>query len=306
MEQSYVFYNGDIIEEEKVSIDIRSKAFNYGLACFEGIRAYWDEENQQLSLFRVREHYERLLQSCRALYIKLPYTVDDLVNATIELLKKNNFKTTTYIRPVAYKGSTNIGPTLLDDDNRILIYCSPLGSYTGKEELSVKVTSWTRLSDNMLPPRTKATAAYLNSALASLDVKINGYDEAIFLTDTGSVCEGPGENIFIVRKGKLITPPPSDNILEGITRETVMELARDVLGMEVVERSIKRTELYACDEAFFSGTAMEITPICEIDDRPVPGGINGEVYKKIKALFDKITLGKLEGYEHYSTPVYDK
>lgn len=306
MNESYVFYQGQILNESEVSISIRCKAFNYGLACFEGIRAYWDEESQQMYAFRLRDHYERLLQSCKALYINLPYTVDQLMEATIELLRKSNFKTTTYIRPIAYKGADKIGPTLFDDDDRILIYCQPMGSYTGKDTLRVAITSWNRIEDNMLPPRTKATAAYLNSGLASLEVLRRGYDEAIFLTKNGSVCEGPGENIFMVRKGKLITPPPSDNILEGITRDTVMLLAKNELGIEVVERSIARTELYAADELFFSGTAMEVTPIIEVDDRVVGNGNPGEVWAKIKELFHNLTIGKNPKYAHFCTAIYEK
>lgn len=304
MDQSYVFYQGDIVEESSVSISIRSKAFNYGLGCFEGIRAYWDEEAQQLYAFRLKEHYERLLQSCKTIYIRLPYSAEDLCRWTVELLRKNNFKTTVYIRPVAYKGSEMVNPTLLDDDDRLLIYCQPLGKFAGKEELRAAVTSWSRISDNMLPPRTKATAAYLNSALASLEALQNGFDEAIFLTENGHVCEGPGENIFIVRKGKLITPPVSDNILEGITRDTVMTLAKEELGMEVVERSISRTELYAAEEAFFSGTAMEVSCIVEVDRRKIGEGRQGPVCTGLKELFFEVTKGKNPKYKNYCTPVY--
>jgi branched-chain amino acid aminotransferase len=304
MNNSYVIYNGKIVPESEVSISIRSKVFNYGLGCFEGIRAYYSESEDQLYAFRIDDHYKRLLQSCKALNINIPYTVEELSSLTLELLKKNNCKTTTYIRPVAYKGGEGIGPTLLDDDNRLVIYTQPLGSYTGKTELSVAVTSWQRLEDNMLPPRTKATAAYLNSALASLEVKSKGYDEAIFLTNNGHICEGPGENLFIFKKGKLITPPPSDNILEGITRETVMELAEKELGLTVVERSISRNELYASDEVFFSGTAMEVTPVISVDDRVIGDGKAGEVSNKIKDLFFDITTGKNPKYAEYCRPVY--
>lgn len=304
MNESYVFYNGKIIDEGEVSISIRSKLVNYGLGCFEGIRAYWDEESQQLYGFRLKEHYERLLQSCKALYINIPYTVSELCAYTVELLKKNDFKTTVYIRPLAYKGAEVLNPTLLDEDNRLLIYCEPMGNFSGKTEVRVSVTSWQRIRDNMLPPRTKATAAYLNSALASLEVLRNGYDEAIFLTDSGNVCEGPGENIFIVKKGKLITPPPSDNILEGITRETIMTLAGEELGMEVVERSISRTELYSAQEAFFSGTAMEVLSIVEVDRRIIGTGKQGEVCKSLKKLFFEITAGKNPKYMDYCTPIY--
>jgi branched-chain amino acid aminotransferase len=301
---SYVVYNGNIVPESEVNISIRCKAFNYGLGCFEGIRAYWIEEDKQLYAFRLKEHYQRFLQSCKTLNIKLPYSVDELCSLTVDLLKKNNFKSTTYIRPIAYKGGEDIGPTLMDEDDRLVIYCQPLGSYTGKEELKVAITSWKRLEDNMLPPRTKATAAYLNSALASLEVKQNGYDEAIFLTSNGNICEGPGENLFIFKKGKLITPPPSDNILEGITRDTVIELAKNELNLEVVERSITRTELYASDEVFFSGTAMEVTPVIEVDNRVIGNGKSGEISKKVKELFFEITSSKNPKYSKYCTPVY--
>lgn len=305
MNNSYVFYQGEIVEESTVSIDIRSKAFNYGLGCFEGIRAYWDEEKQQLYGFTMMQHYERLLESCKALNMNIPYTAEELCKFTVELLKKNEFKTSTYIRPIVYKGSTKLGPTLYgDEDNRIVIYCQPLEKYMGKSELSVAVSSWRRISDTMLPPRTKATAGYLNSALASLEVLQNGFDEAIFLTDAGNVCEGPGENIFLVKKGKLITPPPSDHILEGITRNLVMTLGKEELGIEVVERSVARTELYNSEEVFFSGTAMEVTPVVEVDRRIVGTGKEGQVCKELKELFHGITLGKNPKYAHLCTPIY--
>lgn len=304
MAKSYVFYDGEIVDENEVSISIRSKAFNYGLACFEGIRAYYDEEADQLYGFRLKEHYERFLQSCKTMYINIPYTVEELCKYTVELLRKNNFRTTTYIRPVAYKASESVSPSIYDEDNSVVIYCLPMGSYSGKDSLRVKVSSWTRVTNNMLPPRIKASAAYLNSALASYEAVKSGYDEAIFLTQQGHVCEGPGENLFMVRKGKLITPPAYDDILEGITRDTVMTLAKEELGMEVVERSISRAELYAADELFFSGTAMEVTPICEVDDRIVGDGKNYEVCKKIKELFFNMTVGKNPKYKEYCTPVY--
>ncbi len=304
MSESYVFSDGKILKEEEVSISIRSKAFNYGLGCFEGIRAYWSEEKEQLYVFRLREHMERLKNSSKTLYMDLPYSVEDLCDATVELLKKNNFRTTTYIRPVVYKGSTSLNPTLFDKENNILMYCQPLGNFAGKTELKVAVSSWRRVSDTMIPPRTKSTGAYLNSALASLEALQNGYDEAVFLTQDGKVCEGPGENIFLVKKGKLVTPSLSDDILEGITRDTVIRLAKDELGMDVVERSVSRTELYSADEVFFSGTAMEVTAVVEVDNRVIGNGKEGEVCKKLKELFFDLTAGGNEKYKHFLTPVY--
>lgn len=304
MKKSYVFYQGNIVDESEVSISIRCKAFNYGLACFEGIRAYYDKGTDQLYVFRMQEHYKRLLNSCKTLNINLPYTAEELCSYSVELLKKNEFKTSVYIRPVSYKGSNQLQPSLFDDDNRMLIYCQPLGSYAGKDAFKVCVSSWRRISDTMLPPRTKASAAYLNSGLASLEALQNGYDEAIFLTNEGHVCEGPGENIFIVKNGKLVTPSLSDDILEGITRDTVITLAREELHMEVIERSVSRTELYSADEAFFSGTAMEVTPVIEIDNRRIGSGEAGEVSLAIKKLFFGLTTGNNPKYSHFCTPVY--
>jgi branched-chain amino acid aminotransferase len=301
---SVVFYQGEFVEEGDVNISIRSKAFNYGLGCFEGLRAYWDNEKEQLYVFRMREHYERLLQSCKTLYMDLPYTVDELCDFTVELLRKNNYKTTTYIRPVAFKGSEQLTPTLYDNDNRLLIYCQPLGSYAGKDALRVAVSSWRRIGDNAIPARTKPTGGYLNSALASLEVLQNGYDEAIFLTEQGNVCEGPGENLFIFKNNKLITPPTSDCILEGITRQTVMTLAREELGLEVVERSVSRSELYSADEVFFSGTAMEVTSVVEVDNRKIGEGVPGKVCTEVKDLFFGLTIGNNPKYSSYCTPVY--
>lgn len=300
----YVYYQGEIVPESEVHLSVRCKALNYGMGCFEGIRAYWDEEMEQLYVFRMREHYERLLQSCKTLYINIPQTVDELCLATVRLLRKNAFRTTVYIRPLAFKGSTQLYPTLLDEDNRLVIYCQPLGKLVAKEEIRAAVTSWERVGDNMMSPRSKPTGGYLNSGLASLEVLRRGYDEAIFLTRDGHVCEGPGENLFMVRRGKLITPPAGDNILEGITRDTVMRLARKELGLEVVERSISRTELYSADEIFFSGTAMEVLAVVEVDDRRIGDGRQGKVCRRLKDLFFDVARARLTAYRSYCTPVY--
>ncbi|MFT8316841.1 MAG: branched-chain amino acid transaminase [Sporolactobacillus sp.] len=306
MSESYVFYQGEIIKEDDVKISVRSKAFNYGLGVFEGIRAYWDDQSEQLYGFKLKEHYERLKQSAKTVNLNFDLTVDQLVQGTLDLLKKNNCRQTTYVRPIVYNDSVDIGPTLDNADVKIVIYTQPLNKYAGKPELSVGVTSWRRLSDNQLPPRTKATAAYLNSALAALETKRAGFDEAIFLTDGNHVCEGSGENIFLFKKGKLVTPSPADNILEGITRELVIKLAREEMGLEVVERSVSRTELYAADEVFFSGTAMEVTPVVEVDHRTVGTGHEGEVCKRLKELFFGLTLAQNPKYAESCTPVYDK
>lgn len=305
MTKSFVFANGKIVPEDEVSLSIRSKAFNYGLGCFEGIRAYWDEDAKQLYGFKLEEHYKRLHESCKAIRIKLPYTVEELCKITVDLLKANEFKTTTYIRPVAFKASNLISPSLYnDDEDGFVIYCTPMGAYAGKTELRTAVSSWRRVCDTMLPPRVKATASYLNSALASAEVLENGFDEAILLTQEGYVSEGPGENIFMVKEGKLVTPAASENILEGITRKLVMKLAAEELGIEVVERRVARTELYAAEELFFSGTAMEVTSIVEVDRRTVGTGHMGPVCKNLQKLFNEVTIKKNDKYSDSCTPVY--
>lgn len=304
MTNSLVFYNGEIVKEDTVNIGIRNKALNYGLGCFEGIRAYWNEDDSQLNVFRLKDHYIRLLNSCKALNIDIEYSCDELCEITTNLLFKNDFRTTVYIRPIAYKSSTSLEPTLLDSENQLAIYCQPLNKYASKEELNVAITSWKRLNDNMIPVRTKATAAYLNSALAALEVHQNGYDEAIFLTNDGNVCEGSGENIFMVKNGCLITPPPSDNILEGITRDTIMRIAAVDFGLNTIERSITRSELYAADELFFTGTAIEVTPIVSVDKRPIGNSEHGNITKLLKEHYMQLVCGKNPQYKGYCTPVY--
>lgn len=307
MEQTYVFYNGKILPEEDVRISVRSKAFNYGLGVFEGIRAYWNDEEQQLYGFKMIEHYERFLESCKCLNIDMKYSAQELADYTVELLKKHNWKCNTYIRPIAYKDGRNVGVSIREHDHDcVVIYLQKMDKYMKQEEFRVGVVSWTRIADNMLPPRTKATAGYVNSALANLEAVRAGFDEAVILNRHGNVCEGPGENIFIIKNNKLITPPVSDDILEGVTRKIIMELCANKLGMEVVERSIARTELYNSQEVFYSGTAMEVAPIVEVDHRQVGDGKPGKITMELKRMFNLLSRGKMEEYKSSLTPVYEK
>ncbi len=300
-----IFYNGKFIPEEDVKISIRSKVVNYGLGIFEGIRAYWDDETEQLYAFHLKAHYKRFIDNAKIVNCEVPYTVDELVEITKELLRKNGKKESTYIRPLAFKNGEEVGFSIIGHEHDVVaIYSQPLLKYMPHEEFNIGISSWKRISDNSLPPSTKAIAGYLNSALASMEVIENGFDEALLLNDRGYVCEGPGENIFIVRDNVLITPSTSDDILEGITRKVVIELAKNELGMEVQERSIARTEVYRADEAFFSGTAMEVAPVVSIDRRPIGDGTPGPVFAKIKELFFDITVGKNKKYEHWCTPIF--
>lgn len=305
MEGRFAFFDGRIVPVEDARVSVRTHAFNYGTGCFEGIRAYWSDDEDQLLVFQLREHFERFLRSCRMLFIELPHTADELVDITLELLRAEGFRTDTYIRPLAYKADEKIGVKLHDITNAVTIFATPFGRYVQAEEgARVMVSSWRRIDDNAIPARGKIVGAYVNSAFSKSEALLGGFDEAVVLNQNGHVSEGSAENVFIVRDGVLFTPPVTDNILEGITRGVVMELCRDVLGFEVVERSIDRSELYAADEAFFTGTGVQIAAITEVDRRPVGSGSMGPVVRAVRDLYFDVVHGKVERYRHWCTPVY--
>ena len=301
----YAFFRGKIVPVEEAKISIMTHALHYGTGCFEGIRAYWNEEEKQLYVFRMQEHYERFHRSCRLILIDLPYSVEELGEITVELLRKEGFQADTYVRPLAYKGSEVIGVRLHDLEGHLAMFAVPFGRYIEKEEgADVCVSSWRRISDNAVPARGKLTGSYINSAFIKTEAIWNGYDEAIVLTQDGHVSEGSAENLFIIRGGKLITSPVTDNILEGITRATIMRLARDELGLEVVERRIDRTELYVCEEAFFCGTGVQVAAIARVDHRPVGEGRMGPIVSQLRDLYFDVVKGKVEKYRDWCTPAY--
>lgn len=303
----YAFLQGQMVPLSEAAINVQTHAFLYGTAVFEGIRAYWVEEESDLLVFRLREHYQRLLQSCRILRMTPKYSLDDLCNITLELLAKNNDQEDVYIRPVFYKSALKIGVELARIPDDFLVFSIPMGPYLDLEKgLRVKVSSWRHISDNAIPMRAKVNGAYVNAALAKSEAIDDGYDEAIFLTDDGHVSEGSAENIFIVRNGQLITPPVTADILEGITRDCIIRLATEVLDIPVVERMIDRSELYICDEAFFVGTGAQVSPIAEIDRRPIGDGGIGPISKRIQDLYFDVVRGKVEQYRHWCTPVHGR
>ena len=304
MATKYAFFEGKIVPIDEAKISIMTHALNYGTGCFEGIRAYWNETEGQLFVFKMREHYERLERSCNILLISLPWSVDDLCNTTIELLRKEGFREDAYIRPLAYKAEEGIGVRLHDVQDQLSIFATPFGEYIDKKDAKVMVSSWRRINDNSVPARAKISGAYVNSALIKTDAILNGFDEAIVLTQEGHVSEGSAENLFIMREGKLVTSPVTDDILEGITRATLMELAARELGIETVERPIDRTELYVADEAFFCGTGVQIVAITEIDHRPVGRGEIGPVVRQLRDLYLSVARGKSEEYREWLSPVY--
>jgi branched-chain amino acid aminotransferase len=300
----YAFFKGQIVPIEDAKISIMTHAFNYGTGCFEGIRAYWNSIEEQLYIFKLLEHYERLLRSSRILLMNLPFTAQRLAEITVELVRLEGYREDTYIRPVAYKADEGIGVRLHGLGDQVSIFATPFGRYIDTETAHAGVSSWRRVDDNSVPARAKITGAYINSALAKTEAVLNGYDEAIVLTQDGHVSEGSAENIFIVRDGVLITPPITDNILEGITREVMLELAREELGLQVMERSIDRTELYAADEALFCGTGVQVVAITQVDHRPVGTGTLGPIVKALRDLYFEVVRGKVRKYRRWCMPVY--
>lgn len=305
MERELAFFEGRIVPIDEAKISIKTNSFHYGTAVFEGIRAYWNEEEKQLYILAAKEHYERLLKNARAMFMELPYTAEDLVEITKELLAKSGVKEDIYIRPIVYFKDLKLTPKLVDYTPEIAIYLYPFGAYLDPEKgIRAKISSWIRNDDNSIPSRYKIAGAYVNSALAKTEALLAGYDEAIMLNANGYVAEGSGENIFVVRNGTVVTPGVNEHILEGITRALVIRILREELCVEVVERPIARSELYIADEIFMTGTAAEVTPIVEVDNRKIGDGKVGKLTKKVQEIFFKAVRGKLEKYRHLLTPVY--
>ncbi len=301
----YAFFQKQFVPLAEAKIGIMTHAFNYGTACFEGIRGNWNGQQGQMYLFHVREHYQRLFKSCRLLKIEIPYTIDELCQLTVEVVEKNGYREDIYIRPIAYKSSEVVGVRLHDLEDDFLIFVTPFGNYLDVTKgIKCCVSSWRRIDDNMIPPRAKIAGLYVNSALAKTEAMSNGFDEAIMLTQDGHVSEGSGENIFLVVDGGLVTPPAWDNILVGITRDTVIKLAQQELGIETIERPIDRSELYIADECFLTGTAAHVTPVTEIDHRKVGDGQLGEVARKLQDLYFSVIRGENKKYLGWCTPAY--
>jgi branched-chain amino acid aminotransferase len=302
---SFAFFKGQIVPIEEAKVSVMTHGLNYGTGCFEGIRAYWNESDQELYVFRLQEHYERFIRSCRILRITLPYTAQDLSQITLDLLRREGYRQDCYIRPLAFKADEIIGVRLHDLTDEVAIFAIPFGRYIEKEEgVHAGFSAWRRVDDNAIPARAKITGSYINSALAKTDAFLNGYDEALVLTQDGHISEGSAENFFLVRDGRLVTPPITANILEGITRDTIITLAREEMGLETVERSIDRSEVYICDEAFFCGTGVQVAAITQIDHRPVGTGTIGPVVGRIRDLYFDVVKAKNPKYKHWCAPVF--
>lgn len=300
------FFEGKFVPLSEAKVSVQVHALNYGTGIFEGIRGYYNKQEEQMYLFRLRDHYSRMLNNCKLIKIELPYNADDLAKLTVELVRRCNFRQDIYIRPLAYKNACQIG-TKLTPGADITIFAVPMGDYIPTNRaLKVCVSSWRRVEDNSIPPRGKICGSYVNSALAATEARDNGFDEAIVLNNDGHVAEGAAMNFFMVRGGRLITTPVNANILEGITRDTVIEIARKELGVESEARQIDRTELYIADELFFCGTGAQIAAVGSVDHRLIGDGNPGPITQALIKEYDKVVKGVDKKYIDWCTPVYEK
>ena len=298
----WCFHGGELVKLGDVRLSPATHALNYGTGVFEGIRAYWNEGKGTLQVLKLREHYERFEKSCRLLHVELEPSVDELCDLTLEILKRNAPREDTYIRPLAYKSAQSVGVNL-KGGSELSIFTVPMGNYVELTGLRCSVSSWRRTADNAIPARAKCTGSYVNTALAVDAAHRAGYDDAIFLTQSGFVSEASAANIFLVRKGGLVTPPVTADILEGITRDAVMELAEKELGMPVDKRDVGRTELYVAEEVFLTGTGFQIAPVVEIDDRPIGTGEMGPVAARLQELYFETARGENPAYADWTVAV---
>ncbi|MBU4224903.1 MAG: branched-chain amino acid transaminase [Chloroflexi bacterium] len=300
----HAFFQGRIVPYSEAEVGVATHALNYGTAVFGGLRGYWNEEKKKLFVFRPMDHYRRFLLSCRLLCMTVEHTPESLTQLTLELLRKDNYQQDIYIRPLAYKADETVGVRLHDLKNELTIFALPFGLYVKNDTRAhVTVSSWRRIDDNMIPARGKISGAYANSALIKTDAARAGFDEALVLTQDGHLSEGSAMNLFIVRDNVLITPPVTENILEGITRRTVIELARNELKLTIVERPIDRTEIYICDELILTGTAAQVTVATRVDHRPIGNGVMGPVGEGLRKLFEGVVRGNNPKYAHWNVAV---
>ncbi|MEF9841735.1 MAG: branched-chain amino acid transaminase [Raoultibacter sp.] len=302
-EAEYIWKNGEMIPWADATTHVLSHSLHYGSAVFEGIRCYKDPDSDKSFIFRLRDHMARLHRSCKIALIDLPYSVDELCQATIDLIRKNNLPS-CYIRPLVYRGYGVMGVDPTGSPVETMIAVWPWDSYLGPDALengvAVGISSWRQRSNNAIPPAVKSSASYMNSIFAKIEAKSHGYAEAIMLNEAGLVCEGTGENLFIVRDGVLSTPPLSDGLLEGITRDTVLCLADD-LDIPALEESLVRSDLYVADEVFMTGSAAELTPIGSVDDREV--GKPGPITRALQDRFFNVAYGHVEEYKEWLTEI---
>ena len=298
------FFRGQYVPLSEAKVSVMTHALHYATGVFEGIRGNWNEERSVVYIFRLREHYERLLRGCRLLMLDIPYSLEELCEITVELVQRNRHQQDIYIRPLAYKSAELVANLKLQDlSSDFTLITVPFGNYLGTDLLRCCTSSWRRPEDTMIPTHIKSSASYVNSILAKTEATLAGFDEAIILNQQGKVCEGSGENLFMVYQGRLITPVLEDNALPGFTRETIIQLAQSELGLEIMERSIDRSELYLAEEVFLTGTAAHLTPVIELDSRPIADGNAGPISSKLQKMYFDIVFGRNPKYLHWCTAV---
>ena len=301
----FAYFGGKIVPYAEAKVGVLTHGLNYGTAAFGGLRAYWDAENEQLNLFRPYDHYRRFLNSAKLLMMEFEHTAESLTQTTIELLRAEKHRCNVYIRPLAYKADEIIGVKLHGLRDEITIVSIPFERYVANDtNAHVTFSSWQRVDDNMIPARGKISGAYANSAFIKSDALLSGFDEALVLNQDGHVSEGSAMNIFMIRDGVAVTPPVTENILEGITRRTVAELLREELGVPVIERQIDRTEVYLCDEFYMTGTAAQVTAVTRVDHRPIGSGEMGPITTQMRKVFKQVVYGRHPGYRDWNMPVY--
>lgn len=297
------YFDGKFVDDAEATVSVRSRALNYGLGCFGGIRGYVADDGQQVLVFRLDAHVQRLAESAKVLYLRMPGTLQEVADLHLELLRRNEVHYDVYMRPLLLHNSNAMAPILDESTTSFTIFCLPLKRYIDKDSIDVCISSWRRVSDNAIPARTKPTGAYLNSALARREAFDGGFDEAILLTESGKVSEGSAEHVFMVRRGTLISPPSTQDNLDGITRRSLVDLAADI-GIAFAEREIGRTELYVTDELFLCGTGAQITPVKSVDKRPIGDGSIGPVTRKLQSYFDDVVHGRVAKRKPWLFPVW--
>lgn len=301
----YAFFKGQIVPIESAKVSVMTHALNYGTGVFGGLRGYWNEEQEQLYVFRIRDHMKRFIQSASLIRIEVKYSADELVNIIAELLRAEGWRENCYIRPLAYKASELIGVRLHNLEDEVTIFSLPFGRYIQNEEgAHVCFSAWRRVEDNAIPARGKIVGAYANSALIKTDAALSGYDEAIVLNEDGHISEMSAANFFMIRDGVAITPPKQSNVLEGIVRRSLIQLLREEMGVEVIERDIDRTELYVADEAFMCGTGVQVAAITKVEHRSIGTGSIGPITDRLRNLFFDVVSGRVDKYHDWLTPVY--
>jgi len=304
---NYAYFKGKIVPYSEAKVGVLTHALNYGTAAFGGIRAYWNDDLGQLFIFRAQDHYRRFLNSCKLLCMQLDQTPESLTQITVDLLRTENYQCDIYIRPLCYKSDESIGVKLHGVNEELSICSLPFDRYIADDtNAHVTISSWRRVDDNIIPARGKISGAYANSAFIKTDAVQAGFDDALVLTQEGHISEGSAMNFFMVRDGLLVTPPITENILEGITRRTIIELAREELKLPVVERTVDRTEVYLCDELFLTGTAAQVTAVTRVDHRLVGDGKMGPITARLYSLYQDILRGRVTRYMRWLTPVYEK